>query len=213
MNAMIYCNSNCQKHRQKAARKIASSGVISLRTGGKCQVKHGEPINLPEVFSNETISSHRDNWKVYRNFKYCLVMENNRKDGYISEKLLWAYLGGCLPIFWGTPEVFDVFNRDSFLYYDPHTIIRELSYLQQNHSAYLERINAPILANGSDTIQKYFSLADDIGAGHLKRQNRSMMGLPNPPLTMTASEKENHTSSSPSSSCLPFGIHDGFPIL
>jgi hypothetical protein len=45
-------------------------------------------------------------------------MENHALPGYISEKLLFAFLGGCLPIYYGTREVFDVFNADAFVFWD-----------------------------------------------------------------------------------------------
>jgi hypothetical protein len=90
-----------------------------------------------------------------------------------------AFLGGCLPIYYGTEEVFDVFNRDAFLFYQRGKTLDEIKYLEKNSTAYYERLSAPILANGNQTLRDYFSLTDDIGGGHLKKRIRSMLGLPN----------------------------------
>lgn len=45
-------------------------------------------------------------------------METRQVEGYISEKLLNGFLAGCVPIYWGTMEVFDVFNPDAFVWWD-----------------------------------------------------------------------------------------------
>ena len=83
-------------------------------------------------------------------------MENKASPGYISEKLFNAFLGGCLPIYYGTREVFDIFSKEAFIFYDinqPEPALNEIQYLQQNNSAYMERLNHPILRNGNQTMQ------------------------------------------------------------
>jgi hypothetical protein len=37
----------------------------------------------------------------------CICIENMAQVGYISKKLVMAFLGGCLPIYWGMKEVLD----------------------------------------------------------------------------------------------------------
>lgn len=56
------------------------------------------------------------NYQLYHDYKYCLVMENRALEGYMTEKLANAFLGGCLPIYYGTKEVFDVFHEDAFTF-------------------------------------------------------------------------------------------------
>ena len=58
------------------------------------------------------------NCKVNRNYQFCLVMENTKVDAYISEKIMLAFLGGCIPIYWGTLDVYEIFNANAFIYYD-----------------------------------------------------------------------------------------------
>jgi hypothetical protein len=107
-------------------------------------------------------------------------LEHGSKPGYISEKLLLAFLGGCLPIYYGTREVFDIFHPQSFVFYDknnPLPAMEEIRYLEANATAYQERLESPILLNGDETVEKYFSLSDDVGNGTLKRKIRHMLGL------------------------------------
>jgi hypothetical protein len=172
---VIYFVSDCLQHRQQAAAELSS--FVPLDTFAKCTVDSATKVDLRTDFPELVINAHPDNWRLYNHYKYCLVMENAAVSGYITEKIVWAFLGGCLPIYWGTQEVLDVFNADAFLFYQPGKTLEEIIYLEQNSTAYQERLSAPILANGNQTIRDYFSLTDAIGGGHLKQRIRSMLGL------------------------------------
>ena len=53
---------------------------------------------------------------IYKNYKFVFAMENSYEDGYISEKIMNAYIAGAIPIYWGTNEVKNIFNPESFIY-------------------------------------------------------------------------------------------------
>ena len=48
-------------------------------------------------------------------FRYHLAIENHRAPHHWTEKLADAFLGGCLPIYFGCPNVFDYFPEDSLI--------------------------------------------------------------------------------------------------
>ena len=107
-------------------------------------------------------------------------MENSNVQAYVSEKILLAFLGGCIPIYWGTLDVYNIFNAQSFIYYDiqhPQAALEKIQFLNDNKTAYQQVMDTPILANGSVTIQDFFSMNDTIGGGHLKQQIRLLMGM------------------------------------
>jgi hypothetical protein len=107
-------------------------------------------------------------------------MENRKLDGYITEKIFLAFVGGCIPIYYGANQIFDIFNKLSFVYFDidkPTEAIMQIRHLEENETAYLEMWNYPILANGNKTLEDFFSLTDDIGHGKLKQKIRQVMGL------------------------------------
>merc|ERR1711988_320325 len=54
-----------------------------------------------------------------------------------------------------------------------------IAYLEKNRTAYLEVISQPILKDGEQTLEKYFSLSDEIGGGKLKQRIRDMLLGPN----------------------------------
>jgi hypothetical protein len=47
-------------------------------------------------------------------------MENGLSASYVSEKIVNALVGGCVPIYYGDKHIFDIFNRDAFVWWDPN---------------------------------------------------------------------------------------------
>ena len=43
--------------------------------------------------------------------------ESKAMPGYITEKILAVFLAVAIPIYWGTEEVFGIFNRKAFIFY------------------------------------------------------------------------------------------------
>jgi hypothetical protein len=185
----VYMSQNCPPRRQNAAKAIHHR-ILPVDALGKCQIQK-KPKQPPSVVNTTTTtttasiliarSHHFENWQIYRNYKYCLVLENSNPQTYLSEKILWGYLVGCLPIYWGSRNnVFQVFDERPFVFWNARNITKGLEmlwYLEANHSAYSEALNRPILKNGDDTIRRYFSLSDTVGGGYLKRQIRKALGI------------------------------------
>lgn len=62
----------------------------------------------------------RDEWweltDVYKNYKFGFAMENTMENGYLTEKIMNVYIGGAIPLYWGSPIVKEIFNPNSFIY-------------------------------------------------------------------------------------------------
>jgi Glycosyltransferase family 10 (fucosyltransferase) C-term len=205
---VVYLAIKCLRFRQKAAQKISS--IVPVYHGKGCKPpssRTSDGSNNSNKTNGTTLDSQtiilldenqldnskntqldnlnsRDGWqrnhKLYSHFKYCLVMENTAKDGYITEKLLNAFLGGCLPIYYGSTYVFEIFHRDAFIFYDvndPQRALDRLRYLEDNPNAYEEIMHKPILQNGRNTLETYFSIFPNLGNGTLNKRLRIMMGL------------------------------------
>jgi hypothetical protein len=171
----IYATSNCVPFRQMAADSLATIGVVDQ--GGPCAGKAGKKRRkLPK-----SVSVRRENQVLFSRYRFCLVMENESYHGYVTEKILNAFLGGCIPIYFGTEQIFDIFNRKAFIYYnisEPNPALERIRYLENNRTAYDQVLgDEPILANGSLTIDQFFSFADDVGNGTMKRRIRDMLGM------------------------------------
>ncbi len=49
-----------------------------------------------------------------KNFRFALVFENSSYPGYTTEKIVDAMVAGCIPIYWGNPDIQLDFNPSSF---------------------------------------------------------------------------------------------------
>jgi len=181
-NFCIYLVSNCVGIREVAADEISTS-IKSVDQWGRCGGKNGTLLN--NLVGTPQQKAHSpawmDNISLYQKYRFCLVMENSVAPGYITEKILTAFLGGCIPIYYGSEEIFDVFNHNAFVFYNvsnSSSALERILHLEENETAFLQvSRDEPILAHGNVTIDKFFSLDDSIGNGTLKRKIRIMLGL------------------------------------
>jgi hypothetical protein len=176
--------SNCfVSYRQETAKNLSEIvPVYYSKKNSKFQSK------LCAINSNNTVPiategtfDWANNFRLFHDFKYCLVMENRAAKYYVTEKLLNAFLGGCLPIYYGNDQIFDVFNKNSFIFYDiknPEPALSLIQQLEDDPGLYQEMMEAPILKDGPNTIDEYFSIFPHIGRGTWNRRIRNMLGIP-----------------------------------
>ena len=186
---LIYLASNCVAFREQAFAAISNLSIMGSRGnvmdyGGRCRGSSRNPaINTTNIIAApDSVTQHKDwttNHLVLQPYRFALVMENQKRNGYMTEKIVAAFLAGAIPIYYGTHEVFDIFHRDAFIYYDinnPQPALDRIVYLETNRTAYQEVVNGPILKDGEETIRKYFSWNDQLGNGELKWYLRDMIG-------------------------------------
>ena len=53
--------------------------------------------------------------KNYSNCKFVIAMENSIGDGYVTEKIVNVFYSGAIPIYWGSSNINDLFNKDAFI--------------------------------------------------------------------------------------------------
>ncbi len=149
---LLYVSSRCLPHRETAFDLFSLLGVVSA--GGRC---HGAFTTNYEHFPVEGVWHDETTAEAYSKFKFGLVMENTDTPGYVTEKVLLAFVGGTVPIYYGSRDVFDIFNEAAFIYYTDSSkeiAIAEVQYLLKNKTAYTLKATQPILAKGA--LEKYF---------------------------------------------------------
>lgn len=158
------------------------------------------------TFCTDTLNPNCSDVKFFANFRFCLVLEHAHphkypgrptenafvdccwfrlpgvsSTGYISEKILLAFAAGCVPIYYGPEKIFDIFNRDAFVFYnvsDPTPAIERVKELETNSKIYESVLKLPLLANGEKTLRKYFSFRPDIAGGWLRKMLHDKLNLP-----------------------------------
>ena len=94
VDAIVYVQSNCgaASGRDDILRRVADLNV-TLAARGAC-------LNNGPMLPRET--SKRD---VIRTYKFCATMENSVGVDYVSEKMWDGLAAGCLPIYYGAPNI------------------------------------------------------------------------------------------------------------
>ena len=176
---LLYVNSHCVQFREQAFNELVAAAALQQIelpiAKGRC---HGM---YPETrrFVNDR-GERLKNADKLKGFRFVLAMENTFKDGYITEKIMDAFFAGAVPVYYGTYDVFSIFNRNAFIYYDIKNPVRAISKileLEKNKSAYEDMLKQPILAEHESSLETFFSLRDDIGSGSLRHKIRQLVGI------------------------------------
>lgn len=74
----------------------------------------------------------KSKFEILPEYKFCLCPENSIYDGYVTEKLIDAYAGGCVPIYSGDRSVDEDFNGYAYInYMDKRNMDFTVSWVHQ----------------------------------------------------------------------------------
>jgi hypothetical protein len=64
---------------------------------------------------------HGEDWSeskrvAQRAYNFTIAFENSQTPGYVTEKLLHAFIAGTIPIYWGDPRIAEDFNPKAFIH-------------------------------------------------------------------------------------------------
>jgi hypothetical protein len=116
--------------------------TLKIDYGGcyKTNIKKFDDIYNSEKFINRVSE-----------YKFIISMENSRGETYITEKILHGFSSGSIPIYWGSTQVCDYFNKDRFLNLSENSltsnIIQQIHEIINDDTKFLEFINKPIFNN------------------------------------------------------------------
>ena len=111
-------------------------------------------VESPGSYLNNMKDGMTVNWKdsskndFQRKSKFTLCFESTKHAGFVTEKITDAFYSDTVPIYFGSDEVFTVFNRDALVYCPSReafdeTIERVIA-LDKDDEAYLKMLNQPI---------------------------------------------------------------------
>jgi Glycosyltransferase family 10 (fucosyltransferase) C-term len=177
---LIYAVSSCLHHREVAFRALSEIGDVYY--GGGCSGGSEPPYETVGLQDEDAQrGSWVDNPVHFHRYRFALVMENAEVGHYVTEKIMNAFFAGTIPVYFGTRDVFELFNPRAFVFYDiydPQPALDLVAHLEANKTAYQSMLREPILARGDETASRYFSFYDDEpGAGHLKWAIRELLGF------------------------------------
>lgn len=83
--------------------------------------------------------------------KFMIAFENSTFPGYTTEKIINAWAGGAIPIYWGDPDIKKVFNEKAFIEVRGNTAeavqeaIDRVILIDRDREQYQKMLNEPIL--------------------------------------------------------------------
>lgn len=78
----------------------------------------GKRLNRAPYLVKCNLGELYDKWDGLADYRYTLAIENSAQPGYFSEKFCDAVLAGCMPIYWGCPNIHEFFPPGSYIWLD-----------------------------------------------------------------------------------------------
>lgn len=97
-------------HRPRFCSFVASNPRGSVRNAFFKKLNRLKKIDSAGRHFNNFGSPISDKLAFLKNYRFNLAFENSQSTGYVTEKLVEPLLMGCIPIYWGAPDVAKDFN-------------------------------------------------------------------------------------------------------
>ena len=119
---IAYIHTNCQPNRDKLFFLLKEKLGNKIHALSKCPVSYvktsEDQFPIPSRGGEE--GPGNAGWAklkdIYSDYNLVFAMENTNREGYITEKIINAYEGGAIPIFWGHSETASrFFNPKSYI--------------------------------------------------------------------------------------------------
>ncbi|MCM1538314.1 MAG: glycosyltransferase family 10 [bacterium] len=90
-----------------------------------------------------------DKLEFQKRYKFSLTCENSSFKGYATEKLVDAFAAGTIPIYWGDPDIKELFNEKAFIscadYADDEELVHAIREIDKDEARYLSMVHEPAL--------------------------------------------------------------------
>ncbi len=98
--------------------------------------------------------------KFLRPYKFYIAFENGSYPGYTSEKIVTAMINGCIPIYYGSPQIATEFNPKSFVslhnFANHQQVIEHIKEIDNNEALYKRYLAEPFFNN--DSPNKFYDM-------------------------------------------------------
>lgn len=127
----IYSNSNAEKIREEFFYRLNEYKKVD--SGGR--------------FLNNIGGSVDDKYKFQCKYKFSIAFENTTYPGYVTEKILQSFGANTIPIYWGDPNVEEIFNNKAFIncnnYSSLDEVIEKVKEIDNNDKLFMKMISEP----------------------------------------------------------------------
>ena len=142
-------------NRKKFCCLIVSNGAASERIDFykmlDSKIKVDSAGRWNNTIGTELLAGTENKFEFIKDYRFVIAFENSSYSGYTTEKILEPLLAGCIPIYWGDPEVSKDFNPARFITVknreDFEEVINRIAGIEKNKSLAKAYLNEKIFAN------------------------------------------------------------------
>jgi len=173
----LYCSNLLEKYQSQTYKNHIPKKNICAIISNDCGKERNYFLEqLENVFQIDYLGSYKNNAhrieEQYNSiefinrvseYKFIVSMENSKGDTHITEKILHGFNAGIIPIYWGSDNITNYFNKDRFINVnnitDIDAIIKQFNELMNDDNKYLDMINKPVFNSFNRTIE---TIAKDV---------------------------------------------------
>lgn len=114
-------------------------------------------VECPGTFLNNMPDGQTVNWQndsksqFQRKCKFTICLESTSHYGFITEKITDAFFSDTIPIYFGSENITEIFNKDAFInvadYESLDAVMEKVKELDQDDEKYLAMLRQPILTD------------------------------------------------------------------
>lgn len=142
----VYSNGKLSKKRKEIFEKLCEYKKVD--SGGKYLNNIGKRIG----------KTKQDKINFQKKYKFAIACENQSFKGYNTEKLLEAFASGCVPIYWGDPEINKIYNSKAFINCSDFKNIDELKEkiieIDNDNKKYMKYLKEPVFNENFNYLQE-----------------------------------------------------------
>jgi len=105
--------------------------------------------NMPDGETVNWLDDSKANFQ--RRSKFTICFESTSHYGFITEKITDAFYSDTIPVYFGSPNITEFFNRDAFInvsdYESLDAVVERIKELDQDDEKYLAMLRQPILTD------------------------------------------------------------------
>lgn len=94
-----------------------------------------------------------DKLEFQKRYKFSLTCENSSFKGYATEKIVDAFAAGTIPIYWGDPDIKELFNEKAFIncldYASDEELVQAVRAVDEDDARYMAMIREPAVKEDS----------------------------------------------------------------
>jgi hypothetical protein len=161
-----YSAENLLKRRTLSSKKMDNSicviaGKHPMRVAAVDELRKYFKVDIFGGMSNYPVG---EKYSVAKNYKYMLCFENDLYPGYVTEKLVEAYVCETIPLYWGSTEGNGYLNPESYInlrdFQDMETWAKQISVLSETQ--YREIYEQPLLLSEPPVVLQLSEFFDSI---------------------------------------------------